>query len=136
MVVEDGDVSAALGQLPKGSCDDAEDVAVELVEFVLRPAVAGIAPALREPRYAVGWITHSDRYARIVEIAEPAAGDDERQRGLGVRDDAVGPRDHRGRLDAPADGRVTLNEGDAGFSERDEPRLGSGADDPPLRRVE
>ena len=89
--------------------DDAENVPVEVVQFVLRAAVAGVASALRAGRR----VARRQRYAGIVDLVGPAAGNDQGHRPVGARNDTVGARESRAWLDLPADRRVPLNDGQA-----------------------
>src|SRR5688572_8786546 len=136
MIADDGDRPGAVGQSSERARDDANDAGVEAVELVLGAAVAGITPALREPVDTRRWVADTQRHTGIIDVAEPAAGNDERQCTLGERYEAVGARDHGSGFRAPLDCGARFDDRETGLDECDDPRVGASADDPPLRRIE
>ena len=94
---------------------------VQVVELVLRAAVAGVAAALREPRHADRRVADAEHDTGVVDVVDPAAGDDERQRPGGERDDAVRPSDRWPRRCHPLDGHIVLDGRKARLDDRRQP---------------
>ena len=86
---DDGDDAVARRQAPERTRHDADDRLVELVEHVLRTAVAGIAATVGDPRDHDRGIAHAERDAGVVHRPELAASDDQREPTGDVRHEAI-----------------------------------------------